>query len=85
MENMLHTTNTDRQSTPKVFWFHYHKQKSKVAGRNILSVHYKGQCHFVEEIECFVPVKTKSRKTQPHCVLYGRGIVNFVDNKAVIT
>lgn len=70
---------------PRVFNFHYNKPASKAAGRNILTVHYMKQCLLVEEIDCQVPVKTKSRKRQPHCVMQGKGVVNIVGNVAVIT
>lgn len=69
---------------PKVFFFHYNKPLSKQMGRNILSIHFDKQCHFVEELECNVPIRTHSRKTQPRCVIKGKGIVSIIDKKAVI-
>lgn len=53
---------SDRSNKPKAFYFHYNKQQSRAAGKNILTVHYMKQCILVEEIDCQVPVKTKSRK-----------------------
>lgn len=67
------------------FYFHYNKPKSKAAGHNILSIHYRGACHTVENIECKVPISTKSRKTQPHCVLVGRGHLTIEGSTAIIT
>lgn len=69
----------------KSFWFHYNKQQSKQLNRNILTIHWEGKCHFVESIDCRVPVKTRSRKTQPRCVLAGRGVVVITDKQAVIS
>lgn len=70
---------------PRVFNFHYNKAASRAAGKNILTVHYMKQCILVEDIDCQVPVKTKSRKRQPHCVMQGKGIVNIINGVAVIT
>lgn len=66
------------------FWFHYNKPLSKKTNKNVLTVHYRGQCYFVNEIECNVPIVTKSRKSQPRCVMCGKGILKFVDNKVII-
>lgn len=66
------------------FYFHYNKPASKKAGKNILSIHYRGACHTVNNIECKVPISTKHRKRQPHCVLVGRGHITFEDMKAII-
>jgi len=66
------------------FYFHYNKPASKAAGKNILTVHYKGVCHLVEGIECEVSIKTRSRKTQPHCVIAGKGFIKFENNIAFI-
>jgi hypothetical protein len=57
---------------------------SKKMGKNILTIHYRKRCILVEDIECNVPIKTCHRKTQPHCVLCGRGVVTIVDKKAFI-
>ena len=66
------------------FFWHYNKPASRAAGRNILSVHYRQKCHLVYDVECNVPLKTKTRKTQPHCVLVGKGVLRVVDNVAII-
>jgi hypothetical protein len=73
------------QNKPKAFYFHYNKPASRAAGKNILTIHHNKQCVLVEDIDCQVPVKTRSRKSQPHCVICGRGIVNVVNGVAVIT
>lgn len=70
---------------PRAFYFHYNKAASRAAGKNILTIHYKKQCLLVEDIECSVPIKTRKRKTQPRCVICGRGVVNIVNNVAIIT
>ena len=71
-------------SKPRVFWFHYNKPESRKQGRNVLTVHYAGQCHLVHDIACSVPVSTRHRKTQPHCVIAGVGVVSVEGGKAVI-
>ena len=73
-----------RSLNNRAFSFHYNKPMSKAKGRNILTVHYNKQCILVEDIECNVPIKTRSRKTQPHCVMCGRGVVFIKENVAYI-
>ena len=67
------------------FFFHYNKPMSKSSGKNILSIHYRGKCLFVEDIDCRVNIKTKTNKEQPKCVLHGYGIVTVKNQKAIIT
>lgn len=50
-----------------------------------MSVHFNGQCHRVDNVECKVPVETKWNKRQPMLVM--RGFAKEViieDGKAVI-
>lgn len=65
---------------PYSFFYHYNKPASKAAGRNILSIHYRKQCHLVHDIVCNVPTKTKTRKTQPRCVMAGKGVLTVKNN-----
>lgn len=61
------------------FFFHYRKQTGG------MTVHFRGQCIPVFDVECKVKCETKRNKTQPHLVL--RGFcknVEVVDNKAII-
>lgn len=67
------------------FWFHFNKPETRKRGRPVMTVHYKGQCLMVEEIECNVPVRTRRRKQQPVMVVAGVGEVTVTDGKAVIT
>lgn len=67
------------------FFFHYNKPMSKSSGKNILSIHYRDKCFFVEKIDCRVPITTKNNKTQPKCVLHGYGIVTIKNQQAIIT
>ena len=53
------------------FWFHFNKPESRRRGRPIMTLHHKKKCHFVELIECNVPVWTRHRKTQPVVVMAG--------------
>lgn len=56
----------------RVFWFHYNKPMSKKQGRNVLTLHWKGQCHFIHSMNCYTPVRTENRKNQPKCVIKGK-------------
>lgn len=47
------------------FFYHYFKQKGK------MSVHFRGSCTVVDDVDCLVPCETKWRKTQPRIVMQG--------------
>ncbi len=68
----------------KSFWFHYNKPASRQQKKNVLTIHYEGACHLVNDIECRVPIHVRHRKTQPHCVMAGKGVVSIENGKAVI-
>jgi len=68
----------------RVFWFHYNKPESLRQKQNILTVHQAGVCHLVTGIQCNVPIETVNRKTQPRCVLKGKGVVRVVDGVCTI-
>ena len=68
----------------RAFWFHYNKPEASRRGKPVWTVHYKGVCHLVENVEFYVPLKTRVRRTQPRGVLCGKGIVTIVGNTAVI-
>ena len=53
------------------FWFHYHKQESARQGRNVLTIHWKNKCNFVNRIRCEPQTETHNRKEQPRCVIRG--------------
>lgn len=67
------------------FWFHYNRPASRHAGHPVMTVHYQGSCHTVRHIQCHVPVLTRERKSQPHVVMAGRGIVALRAGTAIIT
>ena len=54
------------------FFFHYNKPLSKQRGKNVMSIHFRDACHFVESLNCNVPIATRNRKTQPRCVMSGK-------------
>lgn len=55
------------------FFFHYNKAASLRAGRNKLTVHYRGVCHIVNGVELHeLSIKSRDRAKQPRCVLVGR-------------
>ena len=62
------------------FWYHYNKPASRSAGCNILTVHFKGACHLVKNIVCKVPTATRTRKSQPLCVIAGDASDIFFEN-----
>ena len=55
----------------RAFWFHYNKPASRAAGAPRLTIHHEGQCKIVRSLECSVPIATRFRSTQPHCVMAG--------------
>ena len=68
------------------FWFHYNKPQSRKNGKPILTVHYKGQCIFVEDLIINVPTHLRIRKQQPHAVISGKcSSFIVVNNKGVIS
>lgn len=69
---------------PRAFWFHYNKPESRKRNRPVLTIHYKDQCILVENIECYVNVKTRVRKSQPYCVLAGKGVIHIKNGTAYI-
>lgn len=68
----------------KAFWFHYNKPESRKAGHPVMTLHYEGKCHYVRSIVCDVPTKTRERNSQPHVVVAGKGVVEFIGNEAHI-
>ncbi len=54
------------------FYFHFNKPASKKAGKPQISIHYKGQCFIVDNIQCSVATKGKIRKRQPYFVMTGK-------------
>ena len=61
----------------RAFYFHYNKPESLKQKRNVLTVHQSGICHLVHHLIVNVPVSTRSRKTQPRCVLAGKGVLTL--------
>jgi hypothetical protein len=53
------------------FYYHYNKPASKQQKRDLMSFHFKGQCHIVPDIECEVKCKSKIRNRQPRIVMEG--------------
>ena len=65
----------------KKYRFFYHYRKS-VKG---MTVHFKGQCIPVKDIECKVACETKWKKDQPQLVMQGFcKEVKIENNKAII-
>ena len=69
-----------------VFWFHYNKPASAKAGKPQITVHYKGACHIVDNLDCKVPTAGHLRNSQPRFVIKGNcKEIKFENNKALIT
>jgi|APGre2960657404_1045060.scaffolds.fasta_scaffold316384_1 hypothetical protein len=68
----------------RVFWFHYNKPLSRKLGKPMMTIHFAGACHSVEGIVCNVKTWTHIRKTQPHIVIKGVGVVEISEGKAII-
>lgn len=61
------------------FFYHFNKQTRK------MTVHFKGTCIPVDDIQCMVPCETKWSTRQPYLVMQGWAKnVAIVDGKAVI-
>jgi len=61
------------------FFYHYYR------AYKCLSLHWKGACHRVQDVEVHVPTESKWRKGQPQLVIQGWAEdVEFVDGKAII-
>lgn len=56
-----------------VFWFHYNKRLSKIAGKPQITVHYRKTCHYVDNIVLQVPTAGHLRLgEQPNFVIKGK-------------
>jgi hypothetical protein len=53
------------------FFFHFNKPESKKQDRNVLTVHWRGNCIPVNSIDCQVATETHDRNSQPTCVVRG--------------
>ncbi len=69
----------------RVFFFHYNKPASKKANKTMWSVHWNNACYIVENIDCRVPVLSKTNKRQPFATMKGKGRVKVNNKTAVIT
>lgn len=69
----------------RTFWFHFNKPASARVGRPQISVHYRGQCHIVDNVDCRVSTKGRLRKRQPRFVMAGNcNDMSVVDGVAII-
>ena len=68
------------KKTQRRFFFHYNKPESARQSKNVITVHWQGECVPVNDIKCKVPVESHARKLQPRCVLRG-----WAENVTVIT
>lgn len=66
------------------FFFHYNKPMSKKLGKTQLTVHYNKQCHLVDGIVLNVPTYSRNRKSQPHCIICGKGELEIINNIAYL-
>ncbi len=55
-----------------VFFFHYNKPMSQQKGKPVISLHYRGACHFVDNVECACDTRGKIRNKQPMFVMTGK-------------
>ena len=61
------------------FFYHYNKKEHR------MTVHYKKQCHSVDNLVCTVPVNSKWNEIQPYLVMQGFAKeVNILNNVAYI-
>lgn len=57
------------------FQVHYNRPASQRAGKNVITVHYRGACHLVHHLRCLVPTESRHRARQPRFVIVGRGVM----------
>ena len=60
------------------FFYHYNKPAKK------MSVHYRGKCYIVTDVQCLVPSYSKWNKRQPYIVMQGYAS-EIVVGKDVVT
>jgi hypothetical protein len=73
-----------QQLKQKAFWFHYNKPLSRQLKKNMLTLHFEGVCHFVAGLDCEVPIKTRNRRSQPHCVMAGKASSITIKNEIAV-
>jgi mannose-6-phosphate isomerase-like protein (cupin superfamily) len=62
------------------FFYHYFKQKG------MMTVHFRGKCHTVQNVTCVVPCQTHHQKRQPRLVMRGWAErVAIINESAVIS
>ncbi len=64
------------------FFYHYNKPLSKARGKPQISVHWKGACHFVDNVVINVPTWGRINKRQPYFVIVGDA-TNFDIEKGI--
>ncbi len=68
-----------------VFWYHYNKPASAIAGKPQVTVHFKKQCMLVDNLVCKVPTHGHIRGDQPKFVIKGKcKSIKIVDGVAHI-
>lgn len=55
------------------FFYHYNKHQQK------MTVHFRGTCHIVKDVQCRVPCETKWSLTQPYLVMRGHAHTVTID------
>lgn len=71
---------------PFAFFFHFNKPLSQKKGKPVISLHYKEQCCFVDNVVCSVTTKGRVRKRQPRFVMCGRAhAISIQDGVAYIS
>jgi len=69
----------------KVFWYHYNKPASSVAGKPQVTIHYNKKCILVDNLVCGVPTYGHIKKDQPKFVIKGKcKFIKVVDGVAHI-
>lgn len=67
------------------FFFHYNKPLTQQRGVPTVSVHFRGKCHFVDNVIVRVATAGRIRKTSPRFVIAGKATsVDIRDGVAVI-
>jgi hypothetical protein len=73
---------------PKRFFYHYNKPASHAEKRNVITIHWENQCHWVNKIKTIgVDVESHDQPRQPRCIMRGfaTSVVFDIDANGKIT
>ena len=70
-----------KENTPRVFYCFFWKSYHRKTKKHKWVVQFKGKRHIVDGFKINVPIESKSRKTNPHAVVYGKARKLTIKNR----